>query len=307
MTYDVIVIGAGPAGLTAGLFASRQGASVLCLNNPSQLSAISKAATIENHPGEIKISGRELLERLRRQALAAGVEIKDEKTIGLRRLDESFAVITKDNTYLCSALIIATGQVNRIADIQGEERLQGRGVSYCVLCDGPLFRNKPVAVIGGGDSAVTGALALVEMGANPVYIIHRRDAWRATPANVAKLNAAPVRQILNSVVEEIIGENAVEAIKIRNLKDNSITQLSVDGVFIEIGYVPSTELVKGIGIELDSDGYIRTNARKETNVPGVWAAGDITNPIYKILVNAYAEGAIAGIEAAHWVAERKKV
>jgi thioredoxin reductase (NADPH) len=277
---------------------------VLVLNSREQLSNLEVAHSIENHPGTKRIRGKTLLERMKKQATDNEIEIIDEKTIGLIK-DKNFTVMTTENNYKALSVIISTGLVSRKAGIPGETDFIGNGVSYCVLCDGPLFVDKTVAVIGGGDSAITGAIALKEMGANKVYIIHRRNEFRAEKANIEKLNDANIDKIMSSVVDEIKGKNDVESIIVRNISADKKHELMVDGVFVEIGYVPTSEITKNTGIELDSDGFIKIDENMETNVAGIFAAGDITNPKYKILVSAYYQGAIAALSAANYVSNIK--
>jgi len=304
LMYDIIIIGGGPAGLMAALFAKRNGMNVLVLNNPEKLSNLALAHSIENHPGEIKIKGTELLERIKKQVEKSGIEIKNERVVSIDK-SEHFMVQCHHGVYESPSVIIATGLVSRKANVEGEDSFLGKGVSYCVLCDGPMFRGKDVLVAGGGDSAVTGAIALKEMGARNVYIIHRRNEFRAEKANVSKLKKAGITQILDSVITEIKGSKFVEAVKIKNTKTEKITELPVSGVFVEIGYMPLSELVKNLGIFVDKNGFIKTNEKNETNIKGVFAAGDITSGGYKLLVIAYAQGSISGLNASKYVNEIK--
>jgi len=301
MQYDLVIIGAGPAGLTAAMFARRNGVNVLVLNSLEQLSNLALSHLVENHPGEKGIPGIELLEKMREQVIAIGVEIKDEKTISIKK-DKHFIVKTEENEYECCSVILATGLVSRKANIPGEEKYLGHGVSYCVLCDGPLFKGKNVVVIGGGDSAVSGAVQLKEMGVKKVYLIHRRDEFRAEDANMDKMKGK-VDAILNSVVEQIAGERFVESVRIKNTKTGETKMLAVDAVFIEIGYVPTAELAKNLGVKLDENGFVTVDENRETNIPGVFAAGDVTSKPLKILVAAYSDGAIAGLNAAQYACD----
>lgn len=293
--YDIIIIGAGPAGLTAALFAKRQDLDVLVLDNPSQPSNLAITYLLENYPGIEKISGIDLLNRMKKQVIDLGCEIKNEKVTNILEEKDHFIIRTRSD-YKAKAVIIAIGLKYRKANIPGAERFFGKGVSYCVVCDGPLFKEKDVAIIGGGDSAVKGALFLKDVAKN-VYIIHRRNELRAEKILQDRLKKTKVKIIWDFVSEEIIGKNFVEAIKIRNLKTNEITVLPVNGVFMEIGSVPVTNLVKDLGVKLDKDGFIITNEKKETNIPGVFAVGDIANGPLKQDITAASDGAIAAISA----------
>jgi thioredoxin reductase (NADPH) len=267
------------------------------------LSNLALSHLVENHPGEKGLSGIELLEKIRDQVASIGVEIIDEKTISIEK-SGNFIVTTTESRYETCAVIIATGLVSRKANIKGEERYLGKGVSYCVLCDGPLFRGKDVIVVGGGDSACSGAASLKSMGAKEVYLIHRRNEFRAEKSNIDKMQKAGVHIILDSVIEEISGDNFVKSVKIRNVKNGEGKHLAVEGIFIEIGYVPTAELAKNIGIELDKDGFIIVNDKKETNVKGAFAVGDVTSGSHKILVMAYSDGATAALNATKYACDK---
>ena len=293
--YDLIIVGAGPAGLTAALFAKRQDLDVLVLDNPSQPSNLAITHLLENYPGFEKISGADLLEKMKKQVTDLGCEIKNDKVSVILKERDNFIVRARSD-YESKAVIIAIGLKYRKANIPGAERFFGKGVSYCVVCDGPLFRDKDVAVIGGGDSAVKGALFLKDIAKN-VYVIHRRDELRAEKILQDRVRKTGVKIIWDSVSEEILGNAFVEAIKIRNLKTNEISVLPVSGVFIEIGSVPITNMVKDLDVKLDKDGFVITNEKKETNIPGIFAAGDITNNQLKQDITAAADGAIAVISA----------
>lgn len=293
--YDITIIGAGPAGLTAALFAKRHGLNVVVFDNPEQLSNLAISHLVENYPGFEKISGMELLEKMKAQVENLGIEIRDEKVISLSK-NGKFVVRTVEDKCKSKSLILAMGLKHRKANIPGEEKFFGKGVSYCTTCDGPLFRGKDVAVVGGGDSAVKSVIALKDFGIKKIYLIHRRDRFRAESHLNEKIRKMNIKIERNSVVEEISGRNFVESIKIRN-KNGKIKKISVDGIFIEIGSIPAAELVKRIGVRLDKNGFIIINEKKETNVHGVFAAGDITNSQLKQDVTAVADGAIAALSA----------
>ena len=297
--YDLIIVGAGPAGLTAALFAKRQGLDTLVLDNSSQPSNLAITHLLENYPGFDKISGADLLNLMKKQVTDHGCEVKDDKVTVILREKDRFIVRAR-NDYESKAIIIAMGLKYRKANIPGSEKFFGKGVSYCVVCDGPLFRGKDIAIIGGGNSAVKGALFMKDMAKN-VYIIHRRDELRAEKIIQDRVKNSSVKIIWNSIGEEIIGKDFVEAIKIRNIKTNEITVLPVNAVFMEIGSVPVTNLIKDLGVKLDEDGFIITNEKKETNIPGIFAAGDISNNQLKQDITATADGAIAAISAYNYI------
>lgn len=297
---DLVIIGAGPAGLTAALFAARQGLEVLVLNNPEQLSNLAVAHFVENWPGIEKITGMGLLENMKKQVIKLGVKILDEKAVSLTKKD-FFTIITEKNKYEAKALILAMGLQQRKANIPGEDKFFGKGVSYCTLCDGPLFKGKNVAVLGGGDSALRGAFALREMGANKIYLIHRRDQLRAERLLQDRLEENKIELNMESVVEEISGSNFVEGIKIKNLSTGISKELDVSGVFIEVGYVPVVELVKDLGLMLDKNGFISTDGANRTNIAGLFSAGDIRKGELKQIVTASADGAIAAMSAYSYV------
>ncbi|MCX6819259.1 MAG: FAD-dependent oxidoreductase [Candidatus Aenigmarchaeota archaeon] len=294
--YDMIIIGAGPAGLTAALFAKRQGLDVVVLNNPEQLSNLAITHHVENWPGIEKTSGLELLNSIKKHVKKSGVKIIDDKAVSMTK-NKGFIVKTEKSTYEARALILAMGLQHRKGNIEGEDRFFGKGVSYCIVCDGPLFNGRDVAVIGGGDAALKGALALREMGANNIYLIHRRNELRAEKALQDKLSENKIKIELESIAEEISGTNFVEAIKLKNLKTETSKKIKVDGIFIEVGSVPVVELVRDIGLELDNNGFIKTDCEKKTNIAGIFAAGDISTGQLKQDITASADGAIAAMSA----------
>jgi len=294
--YDMIIIGAGPAGLTAALFAKRQGLDVVVLNNPEQLSNLAITHHVENWPGIEKTPGLELLNSIKKHVKKSGVKIIDEKAVSMTK-NKGFIVKTEKSTYEARVLILAMGLQHRKGNIKGEDRFFGKGVSYCIVCDGPLFNGRDVAVIGGGDAALKGALALREMGANNIYLIHRRNELRAEKALQDKLSENKIKLELESIAEEISGTNFVEAIKLKNLKTETTKKIKVDGIFIEVGSVPVVELVRDLGLELDNNGFIKTDCEKKTNIAGIFAAGDISTGQLKQDITASADGAIAAMSA----------
>jgi thioredoxin reductase (NADPH) len=295
LMYDLIIIGSGPAGLTAAIFARRQGMNTLVLDNPSQPSNMEITPMLENYPGFGSITGKDLIDKMKKQVNDHGCEIKQDKVIVILRQNDHFLLKARED-YGAKAVILATGLKYRKANVPGEEKFLGKGVSYCVVCDGPLFKNRDIAIIGGGDSAVKGALFMEGMAKN-VYIIHRRNELRAEKILQDRLFKSSIKILWDSVAEEITGKDFVESIKIRNVKTDELSSLPVNGVFMEIGSVPATNLIKDLGITLDNDGFIIVNEKRETNVPGIFAAGDISNNQLKQDITAAADGAIAAISA----------
>ncbi|MDK2883288.1 MAG: thioredoxin reductase [Bacillota bacterium] len=302
-TYDVIIIGGGPAGLAAGLYAGRAKLKTLLLE---QMLAGGQAATtdlIENYPGAPEgITGPQLTERMEEQAKKFGVEFLMAQVTGVDLKGREKVVITSEGSYKGKTVIIATGATHRKLGCPGEEEFTGRGVSYCATCDGAFYEDLPVAVVGGGDSAITEALFLTKF-ASRVYVIHRRDTLRATKVVQDKAFAEPkIEFIWNSVVEEIKGGEMVEEVRLKNVKTGALQDLPVKGVFIYVGLVPNTEFLKG-QVKLDERGYIPVSANMETDVPGVFAAGDVTVKLLRQVVTAVGDGATAAVAAEKYIEE----
>ncbi len=300
--YDVIIIGSGPAGLTAAIYSARSKLKTLVITGRAVGGQAALTAEIENYPGFPEgISGLELTRLMQEQAKKFGAEIQMDEVLSVNLKEHPFTITTYSGDYQCRALIIATGVSPRKLGVPGEEEFVGRGVSFCATCDGFFYQGKEVAVVGGGDSALKEALFLTRF-ARKVYIIHRRDQFRAEAIiqERARQNER-IEFILNSVVTEIVGKEKVEGVKIRNLKTGEESFLKVDGVFVYIGNVPNTSLFQG-QIELDEQGYIVTDRAMHTSVPGVFAAGDVQEKVLAQVVTAAASGAIAAMEAEKYIA-----
>ena len=293
-TYDIIIVGGGPAGLTAGLYSARRNLKTLVLSENIG-GQMSWAHVIENYPGVEPTSGIELAEKMKKQAEKFGCEIKIETVVDLKIDGETKKVKTRGKEYLAKTVIIATGSHHRKLEVEGEEKFIGKGVSYCSVCDGPLFKNKKVAVIGGSDSAVNSAIYFSEI-ASQTYLIHRRDQLRAEEANQEHLKKSNVKIIWDSVVEKIEGDKFVKKIIIKNVNTNEKTELKIDGIFIEVGEIPTTEIVKAAGVDINEKNFVKVNEKFETNIQGVFAAGDVTGSFAQIVV-AVAEGAEAATNA----------
>ncbi len=292
--YDLIIIGGGPAGLTAGLYASRRNLKCLILSETNG-GLMALAHWVENYPGVEPINGMDLSDRMKKQAEKFGCEFKPDKVVGFDLKGDEKKVMTHDGQYSAKAIIIATGGHSKKLEVEGEEKFIGKGVSYCATCDGPLFRGKKVAVIGGSDCATSVATYLSEI-ASETYMIHRRGELRAEEANQEKLRKANVKIIWDSVVESIEGDRFVRKAIVKNIKTGEKTELALDGIFIECGEIPTTDLVKAAGVEVDEKGFVKVNGALETNIKGVFAAGIVTGSISQIVIAA-GEGARAATSA----------
>lgn len=306
MEYDLIIIGAGPAGLTASIYASRYKIKHLVIG--SQLGgAMSWASSIENYPGFKKITGMELTKKMVEQTKALGGEIKIGQIKEIRAIGD-FRVVGEDREkYLAKTLIIATGMQRQKLGVSGEEKYLGKGVSYCATCDAALFRDKTAAVIGGSNAAVTSAIHLTEF-ASKVYIVYRKKPLRADPIWIDKAQKnSKIELIYETNVTQILGdEKRVTGVKIDQPYQGK-SQLILDGVFIEIGGVPGTELVKPLGVELDENGYVKVKPDMSTSITGIFAAGDIANVAGELqqIVTACSEGAIAATSVYRWLTKVK--
>jgi thioredoxin reductase (NADPH) len=293
-TYDLIIIGAGPAGLAASIYASRYKLNHLLLG--AEIGGqINEIRNLENWPGDISVSGFDLISRFSDHCKSLGVAPQNESVVTLKKNDEGlFEVVTGKDTHKTRAVILAMGTEYRKMNIPGEKELTGKGVSYCATCDAMFFRDKVVSVIGGGNSAVTAALGLTDF-ASKVYLIYRGDRLPAEPVWLDKVAANPkIEVIRNTNIIEIKGEQKVEKV-ILDKAYNDENHLVVDGVFVEIGSDPGVELARTLGVEIDEQGYIKVNADMSTNIPGIFAAGDITTGSNKFrqIITASAEGAVA--------------
>lgn len=297
--YDTIIVGAGPAGATAALYAARYGMKVAFFDTVDPVSQLSLAPKVENYPG-FEGSGFELLEKMKNQAMKFGAEYKFEKVMKLKKENGKFVVITENDVYHSLSLIIATGGKHRELGVEGEREFLGRGVSYCATCDGHFFKGKRVIVVGGGSSAVEDAVYLKDLGCD-VSLVHRRDELRAEKALQDELFKRNIPVIWNSVVRKIDGGERVERVVLFNRVTNEETVIEVDGVFISVGMRPVTDIVMDLGVERDSAGYIKVDKKQRTNVEGVFAAGDCCDNLLKQIVTACGDGAIAATSAYEYV------
>lgn len=298
---DIIIIGAGPAGLTAAIYARRASKSVLVLEAKSYGGQIINTPEIENYPAAAHISGVDFAMRLYEQAKELGAQIVFEKAVEIRDEGAEKTVVTNKNTYTCRALILATGSENRKLGLDGEDRLVGRGVSYCATCDGSFFRGKTVAVVGGGNTALEDALYLADL-CEKVYLIHRRDAFRGEEASAERLKAREnVEFVYNSQVTKLLREKRLTGIEVTN-KDGSVRTLDVNGLFIAVGRIPENQNFASL-ITLDETGYVLAGEDCRTNVPGIYVAGDNRKKEVRQLVTATADGAVAATAAVHYINE----
>ena len=295
---DIVVIGAGPAGLTAAIYARRASKSVIVLEALSYGGQIINTPDIENYPSAAHISGFDFATRIYEQAKALGAEIKFEKALEIRD-GKTKTVVTSKNEYEAKAVIIATGSANRKLGLPDEDKLTGRGVSYCATCDGAFFRNKKVAVAGGGNTALEDALYMADI-AEKVFLIHRRDAFRGEDSTVEKLKSREnVSFVLNSRVTKLNAGRRLESIEVTD-KDRKVTTIEVSGLFVAVGRVPENQSFSSL-IDLDEAGYAAASENCRTKTPGVFVAGDNRAKEVRQLVTAAADGAVAATEAVKYI------
>ncbi|MEM4734817.1 MAG: FAD-dependent oxidoreductase [Candidatus Thorarchaeota archaeon] len=298
LNWELIVVGGGPAGMTAAIYAARYGLKTLLLESRVLGGAQATSPAIENYPGFDWIQGIELAEKMKAQVRKSGVTIREITEVHkIRRTEDGtgFLLETRRGTYRAGAVILATGGGHRKLNVPGEELLTGRGVSYCATCDGPLFKNKTVAVIGGGNTAATEALYLSEV-ASSVYLIHRRDQLRAEKALQDLLFSSPVKILWNKRVVEFKGDSVLERLILEDTKTGERSDLQVDAAFVALGSDPESRLAKEIGVMTNERGEVIVDSHQRTNVAGVFAAGDVTESMKQIVVAA-GTGAIAADSA----------
>ena len=305
MAYDVIIIRAGPAGLTAGLYAARGGMKTAVFEKGATGGQMSSSWEIENYPGvPADSSGPDIANRMREQAASFGVEFVQDTVYNFAKDGDTITVETDEHTYTCGALILALGADPRLLGAPGEKELRGLGVSYCATCDANFFRDMDVAVVGGGDTALEEAAYLTKF-AKKVTLIHRRDEFRGAKILQERIKKNPKIEILyDSTVDSIQSgpDGLVDKIEVRNLISGKVEDLPVQGIFIFVGHIPNTRFLEG-KVRLTGSGYIPTNDRMETDVPGVYAAGDVREKELRQIVTATADGAIAAVNAVKYVEE----
>lgn len=286
--YDVIIIGGGPAGLSAAIYSSRRALKTLVISRDIG-GQIAKTPDIENYPGVEKISGVELANKFKTQAEKFGATIIFEETTKIEKTEDKFSVKTLRNEYEAKTVILASGKKPRELDVPGENEFKGRGVSYCATCDAPFFKNKTLAVVGGGNSALDAAL-LASKYCKKVYLIHRRDSFAGEQVLIDTVNFTKnIEVVFNSQIKEIKGEQVVKSVV---LSDDKI--IETDGVIVEVGFIVDHSLVEGL-VDIDSKKQVVVNNIQETSVPGIFAAGDLTTTPYKQAIISAAEGAKAAL------------
>ena len=297
----VLVIGSGPAGFAAALYAARANLDPVVLTGLEFGGQASLTFTIENYPGFPEgVGGSELAQLFQKQAEKFGAQVEFDTATEVDLSERPFRVKTYNATYLADSLIVSTGATSRHLDVPGEKELTGRGVSYCATCDGWFFREKDVVVVGGGDSALEEGLFLTRY-AKSVTIVHRRDQLRAGAVLQERAQTNPkVKFIWNAVITEIIGKDAVKAVCLKDLVTGKTWEYPTDGVFIFIGHTPNTQLFQG-QLDLDDKGYIEVDNLQRTNVPGVFAAGEASDPHFRQVITSAGMGAAAAMEANHFL------
>lgn len=302
LDWELIVIGGGPAGMTAAIYGARYGLKTLLIESKVLGGAQATSPGIENYPGYTFIVGIDLANKMKEQVKKCGAiikEITDVRKIEREGDDGDFLLDTRRGVYRAKAIIIATGGGHKHLDVPGEEMLTGRGVSFCATCDGPLFRDKTVAVIGGGNTAVTEALYLTEV-TKKVYLIHRRNELRAEKVVQDYVFNSDVEILWDTIIKEIKGDDLVNELVLENVNTKDLKTLPIDGVFIALGSKPESALAKSIGVETNDRGEILVNAKQATNISGVFAAGDVVESMKQIAV-AVGHGAIAADSAYSYV------
>lgn len=296
--WDLIVIGAGAAGLTAGIYGARSGMKTLIIEEKIPGGGITEAPLIENYPGFPEgITGIDLAKRLVVQTERMGAEIRElEKVTKLDPMAREKGVKTDKTAYTAPAMILAPGCRHRTLGVPGEEELFGRGVSYCAMCDGPLFKGKKVIVVGGGNSALISAIYLSNL-ASDVKLAHRRPQLRAEEALVRDLRRRNVKVLWNTEIQKIKGDARVRSVVLLDNKTGEIDELEIDGVFVQVGEIPNSQIAREAGIKVDEDGYIIVDSRQRTNVEGVFAAGDVTVGPVKQVGTSVGQAIVAATEA----------
>lgn len=311
--YEIIIIGTGPAGLTAAIYSARANRKTLILEGPEPGGQLMTTTEVENYPGFADgVQGPKMMEIFRKQAQRFNAETKYETVTDVDLSSRPFLLKTDaGSSYTADALIIATGATAKRLNIPSEQEYYGFGISGCATCDGFFYRGKNVIVVGGGDTAMEEALYLANI-VNSVTLIHRRDEFRASKIMLQRAQNHPnIKIMTNVVIDEFYGESkgfakALTGVKLRNTKTNDITDMPIDGVFLAIGHTPNTELFKGV-VNTDSVGYIITEGKSTyTNIPGVFACGDVQDPIYRQAVTAAGSGCAASIDADRWLSEQGK-
>lgn len=298
MKYDIIVIGAGPAGLSAAVYAKRAGFNTLVLDkSPVSGGQVLSTYEVDNYLGIPGVTGMELGEKFKNHAVSSGAEFVCANVLSIEAMDDTKVIHTDKEDYEAAAVIFAVGAHHAKLGVKGEEELAGMGVSYCATCDGAFFKNRKVAVVGGGDVAIEDAIFLAR-GCEKVYVIHRRDTFRAAHSLVERARKMEnIEFVLDSTVSEICGEDMVEKLVLTNVKTKEQSELEVNGIFIAVGIVPDTDILQGM-VEMDEKGYVVADELGNTSIPGIFVAGDCKKKRLRQIITAVADGAnaVSGVE-----------
>jgi thioredoxin reductase (NADPH) len=298
----VIIVGGGPAGYTAALYTARANLEPLVIEGFQWGGQLMTTSDVENYPGYPEgVMGPQMMQDFRTQAGRFGAEFISDDVTRVDFSEQPFRVWTGDTEHRADTVIVATGATARKLGLESEHRLMGRGVTYCAVCDAAFYREKEVVVVGGGDSAMEEAIYLTKF-ASKVTLVHRRDAFRASPIMVDRARAnEKIEFVLDSVVEEVLGDETVQAVRIRNLTTDETTDVRADGLFVAIGHDPTTELFKG-QLDMDEAGYLLTDGKStRTKIPGVFAAGDVVDHVYRQAITAAGMGCQAALDAERWL------
>lgn len=302
--WDVAIVGSGPSGLTAAIYTTRGAVSTVIFGGESWGGQLMLTTQVDNFPSQPGVLGPDLMQKMRDQAVSFGAEFVQKNVESIDISPRPFELKVDGSVYKAKSIIIATGAETKWLDAPGVQKLIGRGVSSCAPCDAPFFKDKRVAVVGGGDSAMEEALVLTKY-AREVTIIHRRGEFKASKAMQAKVLEDPkIKVIWDSEVVEVIGVDKVEKVKVKNNKTNELSDLSLDGLFIAIGHKPGSEAFKNI-IETDDRGFIKLQEGSKTNVPGIFVAGDVHDNRYKQAITAAGFGCMAGMEVLQYLEEKR--
>jgi thioredoxin reductase (NADPH) len=298
---ELIIIGGGPAGYTAALYAARANLEPLVIEGFQWGGQLMITSDVENYPGYVEgVLGPEMMKDFRRQAERFGAEYISDDVTRVDFSERPFRVYIGDDEYRSQAVIVATGANARQLGLDSERGLQGRGVSYCAVCDAAFFREKDVVVVGGGDSAMEEATFLTKF-ADRVTVVHRREDFRASPIMLDRARANDkIEWVTNAVVDEVLGENAVTAVRTRDVNTDELSEIPADGLFVAIGHDPNTELFVG-QLDMDEQGYLTTHDGTATNVEGVFAAGDVVDHTYRQAITAAGMGSMAALDAERWL------
>jgi thioredoxin reductase (NADPH) len=296
MDYELAIVGAGPAGFSAAIYANRSGISTVVFDRGNGGGLLQLAPNIENYAGFISIPGIDLVEKMKQHASKYADFHFYEAVNEVKASSKGFMITTEKTTYQVGAVILCTGTEHKKLNVPGESNLIGKGMSYCATCDGFFFKGKRVVVVGGGNTALMESIFLKQLGCKEVYVVHRRDQFRAEKIYEDEAREKDVHFLFNTIVEEIYGNESVSSVGLFNLETSERSRLTVDGVFASVGVLPQNEIAKSLQLKLDEDGYIIVDNAQRTNVRGVYAAGDITGGLRQV-VTACAKGAVAALSS----------